>query len=292
MKPFEYFAPTMLPEAIEALARYNGEARALAGGTDLLVHMKEGRAAPKAVVNIKRIPELRGIAISHQPAAINLGALTTAEDIRLSPIIRERVPALADAAATIASVQIRNLATVGGNLCNASPSADLAPILIALDATALIVGPGGERRILLGEFFTGPGATLLKPGELMISIEVPLPAAPALYLKHAPRAAMDIAVVGVGLSAKTNGGACVDARIVLGAVAPTPLRARRAEAELIGEPLAAGRIQRAAKIAADEARPIDDVRGSAWYRRHMVEVLTRRGLAQLVSDQLPVISDQ
>ena len=291
MKPFEYFAPRTLPEAIETLARYNGDARALAGGTDLLVHMKEGHAAPKAVVNIKRIPELRGIAIRHQALTLSIGALTTAEDIRLSPIVRERVPALADAAATIASVQIRNLATVGGNLCNASPSADLAPILIALDAAVRVAGPGGERRMSLDEFFTGPGTTRLMPGELMISIEVPMPAAPALYLKHAPRAAMDIAVVGVGLSVKTRHGACVDARIVLGAVAPTPLRARRAEAELIGEPFAAGRIQRAAMIAAGEARPIDDVRGSAWHRRHMVEVLTRRGLAQLLTDRLSVRSE-
>jgi carbon-monoxide dehydrogenase medium subunit len=285
MKPFEYFAPTTLPEAIETLARYNGDARALAGGTDLLIQLKEGRAAPKVVVNIKRIPELRGIAIGHQPSILSLGALTTAEDIRLSPIVREHAPGLADAAATIASVQIRNLATIGGNVCNASPAADLTPILIALDAAARIAGPEGERRVSLDEFFTGPGTTRLKPGELLISIEAPLPTAPALYLKHAPRAAMDIAVVGVGLSARTNGGACVDARIVLGAVAPTPLRARRAEAELIGQSLAAGRIRRAAQVAADEARPIDDVRGSAWYRRRMVEVLTRRGLAQLISEQ-------
>jgi carbon-monoxide dehydrogenase medium subunit len=281
MKAFEYFAPRSLAEATEVLAKYQGEARTVAGGTDLLLKMKAGRLSPKAIVNIKRVPELRGLTFNSH---LTLGALTTLEEIKQSSMIRERYPALSDAAATMASVQIRNLATVGGNLCNAAPSADLAPILIALNAAARLAGIQGERRVPLEDFFTGPGTTVLAPGELLVSLEVPPPAGPSVYLKHSPREHMDIAVVGIGLALRGYNPLsqeCAEPRVVLGAVAPVPLRARRAEAELTGGPLAAERIDRAAKIAAEEAKPIDDVRGSAWYRRRMVAVLTRRGLETL-----------
>jgi carbon-monoxide dehydrogenase medium subunit len=288
MKPFDYFAPRSLSEAVEILARYNGDARPVAGGTDLLLKMKAGRLAPKAIVNIKRIPELRGLAFNSH---LSLGALITLEEIRRSPIIREHYPALSDTANTMASVQIRNLATVGGNMCNAAPSADLAPILIALNAIARIAGheSRGERRVLLEDFFAGPGRSVLAPGELLVSLEVPPPAGPSLYLKQSPREHMDIAVVGVGLAVQLKDGNCELARIVLGAVAPVPMRARRAEAELTGGPLTVERIDRAAKIAAEEAKPIDDVRGSAWYRRRMVEVMTRRGLMSL--SKTPSVSE-
>jgi aerobic carbon-monoxide dehydrogenase medium subunit len=275
MRPFEYFAPRSLAEAAETLAQYNGEACAVAGGTDLLLKLKAGRLSLRAIVNLKRLPELRGLEFNSH---LRLGALTTLEEIKRSPVVRRHYPALSDAAATMASVQIRNLATVGGNMCNAAPSADLAPIFIALNAAAHLAGPKGERRVPLEDFFTGPGQTVLAPGELLVALEVPPRAGSSLYLKHAPREHMDIAVVGVGLAIQLSDGRCESARVVLGAVAPIPLRARRAEAELTGRPLTAERIDRAAKIAAEEAKPIDDVRGSAWYRRRMVEVLTRRGL--------------
>jgi carbon-monoxide dehydrogenase medium subunit len=287
MKPFDYFAPQTLGEACEILAAHNGDARAVAGGTDLLLKMKAGKLSPKAVVNIKRLPELRGISnlqsfgFAQDRTLVSIGALTTLEELRRSPLIRARYPALADAAATMASVQIRNLATVGGNLCNAAPSADLAPILIALNAAARIVGPEGERRVPLEAFFTGPGTTVLAPGELLMALEAPPSNGPALYLKHAPRECMDIAVVGVGLALQLNDDRYASARVALGAVAPVPMRARRAEAELLDGPLTPERIDRAAKVAAEACRPIDDVRGSAWYRRRMVEVLTRRGLMTL-----------
>ena len=275
MKPFEYFAPPSIAEASEILARYAGNAYVVAGGTDLLLKMKAGRLAPQAVVNIKRIPDLRGLTLNSH---LSLRALTTLEEVRCSPIVRQHFPALADAAATMASIQIRNLATIGGNLCNAAPSADLAPILIALKAVARINGSNGERRVSLDEFFLGPGKTVLAADELLTAIEVPRPIGRALYLKCAPRACMDIAVVGVGLSLRLNDKYCEEARVVLGAVTPTPWRARRAEAELIDGLLTPDRIDRAAQIAAEEAQPIDDVRGSIWYRRRMVEVLTRQGL--------------
>jgi len=281
MKPFQYFAPTTLAEACSILAAHNGSAHAVAGGTDLLLKMKAGRLAPKVIVNLKRLPDLRGITqlpIPNPQSPISIGALTTLEQLRASPLIRQHYPALAHAAAAMASVQIRNLATLGGNLCNAAPSADLAPILIALNATTRIVGPGGERRVPLDEFFTGPGATVLTPGELLVAVELPPPAGSAVYLKHSPRECMDIAIVGVGLAVRLHNDQCESARLALGAVAPVPLRACRAEAELLGNPLTPENIDRAARLAAEDSTPIDDVRGSAWYRRKMVKVLVQRGL--------------
>ena len=287
-KEFAYFAPATLDEALDLLAEHGREARVLAGGTDLLLRLKAGQWQPRCVVNIKRIPGLDEI--SFDPAGgLRLGTLTTAADLARSEIVRTHYAALAQGAGLMASVQIRNLATVGGNLCNAAPSADLAPPLIALGASALIVGPGGQRHMPLDEFFIGPGQTALEPGELLTAVIAPPPApgSAAVYLKNSPRQAMDIAVVGVAvamtLSRKLRPAVkCEDARIVLGAVAPTPLRARQAEALLQGQEISPERIEEAAHAAAQEARPIDDVRASAWYRQWMVEVLTRRGLTQLV----------
>jgi len=275
MKSFDYFSPKTLSEASEILSKNNGDARMIAGGTDLLLKMKAGRLAPKAIVNIKRIPDLRGLTFNSH---LTMGALTTLEEIKGSPIIRQHYPALSEAAATMASVQIRNLATVGGNMCNAAPSADLAPILIALNAVAVIRGAKGERRVSLEEFFTGPGKSVLGVGELLVSLEVPKQEGRSIYLKHSPREHMDIAVVGVGIALQKN-----SARIVLGAVAPIPLRAKKAEEEVMSGSLTKERIERAAKIAAEESKPIDDVRGSVWYRKKMVEVVVKRGLMELVN---------
>lgn len=279
MKPFDYYAPTSLNEALALLAEQAGRARALAGGTDLLLKMRAGKLAPGCLINIKRIPELRGLGYD-ETQGLWLGALTTVAEIMASPDVCSRYPVLAHAAATMASVQIRNLATVGGNLCNAAPSADLAPPLIALGAQAHIVGPRGERSVALENFFTGPGQTALADDELLIGVTVPPPGAglTAVYLKHTPREAMDIAIVGVAAAVALNEGVCASARIVLGAVAPTPLVAQAAGAALIGRPLEEKHIAEAARLAAQAARPIDDVRASAWYRREMVEVLVRRAL--------------
>jgi carbon-monoxide dehydrogenase medium subunit len=278
MRSFEYHAPATLPDALAILADYGGAARALAGGTDLLLKLKAGRLAPPAMVNVKRVPELHSLVTNSH---VTLGALTTLSELFTSPMIRSRLPALAAAAGTMASVQIRNLATLGGNLCNAAPSADLAPILMALDATCLLAGPQGEREVPLDEFFTGPGQTALLPGELLTAVRIAPPTGCSTYLKLAPRAFMDIAVVGVGLTLCLEAGHCQRARIALGAVAPTPLRARQAEDSLIGQRLTPERIAHAAQLAGEAAQPIDDTRGSAWYRRRMVTTLTRRGLLDL-----------
>ena len=290
-KEFTYFAPTTLDEAVILLAEHGWGARVLAGGTDLLLRLKAGQWRPRCVVNIKRIPGLDEI--SFDPASgLRLGTLVTAADLERSEVVQAHYPALAQGAGVMASRQIRNLATVGGNLCNGAPSADLAPPLIALGGSAVIVGSGGQRQVPLDEFFLGPGQTGLEPGELLVTVAVPPPppGSAAVYLKHSPRRAMDIAVVGVAVAmvrsqTPVSNSRCEDVRIVLGAVAPTPLRARRAEESLRGQEVTRERVEEAARTAAQEAQPIDDVRGSAWYRRRMVEVLTRRGLTRLGNDK-------
>lgn len=285
MKPFDYYAPTSLDEAISLLAGQNGRARVLAGGTDLLLKMRAGKLAPGCLINVKRISELRGLSYSEK-AGLRLGALATVAEIMASPAVCNHYPAIAQAAAMMAGVQIRNLATGGGNLCNAAPSADLAPPLIALGAQAHIAGPRGRRTVALEDFFAGPGQTILAGDELLIEVSVPAPepGLAAVYLKHAPRQAMDIAIVGVSAGITVKDGMCSSARIVLGAVAPTPLRAREAEQALVGRSLEEKRIAEAARLAAQEARPIDDVRASAWYRREMVEVLVRRALRDAIPE--------
>jgi carbon-monoxide dehydrogenase medium subunit len=286
MKPFEFFSPTTLAEASRILGDYNGDGRALAGGTDLLIRMKRQQWMPRAVVSLNRIAGLNEIVLNGE---LRLGARVTLNQLIRSPLLREHFPVLAQTARTMAGVQVRSLATVGGNLCNASPSADLAPPLMALAARAVIVGTNGERVVPLEEFFLGPGKSVVQPGEILRELVVPRPDAftRASYTKLEHRQAMDIAMVGVGVSMQSlfsghPAPLCGEVRIVLGAVAPIPLRARRAEAMLRGEVLNDERVAEAARVAAEEAKPIDDVRGSAWYRREMVEVLTRRQLLRLV----------
>ncbi len=298
MKPFDYFSPTTLQDATKILADYAGDpstgaqGHLLAGGTDLLIRMKRQQWTPRAVVNLKRIAGLREITLNGE---LRLGALVTLNDLIRSPIIREHFPVLAYTASKMAGYQVRALATVGGNLCNASPAADTAPPLIALNARAVIVGKNGERVVPLDEFFTGVGKSILAPDEILREIVVPRDESlRASFVKLEHREAMDISIVGVAVAVKSSKSKvqspmsilhrprCEDVRIVLGAVAPTPMRARRAEAVLRGKELTEERVRDTARIAAEEAKPIDDVRGSAWYRREMVEVLARRQLMEMV----------
>ncbi len=281
MQSFDYYTPQTLTQALKLLGQLNGQTRVIAGGTDLMLQMKSGLLTPANIINIKQVPQLNGIAYSEQ-SGLRLGALTTLRQLTRSSIIQKHYPCLSQTANLMASEQIRSFATLGGNLCNASPSADLAPPLIVLDALAHIAGPQGEREIPLAAFFLGPGKSALKAGELLQAITLPPPQGKTIYIKHAPRAYMDIAVVGVGIRLEITENICQVISIVLGAVGPTPLRAKQAEAELAGQPIIPQRINRAAKLAADEALPIDDVRASAWYRRRMVEVATRRGLGRVL----------
>jgi len=261
------------------LARYQEQARVIAGGTDLLIALKEHAERPAYVISLASIPGWRYIEYD-EAQGLRIGAATTVRSVETSPIVRAKYPVLAVAAGLLASIQIRNLATVAGNICRASPSADMPPALLVLRATVKLVGSAGDRLVPLEEFFTGPGRTVLQPDELLAEIQVPPPhpQTGAVYIKHSPRRAMDLAVVGVAALVALEGGRCVEARIALGAVAPTPRRAPAAEEILRGREPTAVRIEDAARAAAELASPISDLRGTAKYRRQMVHVLTRRAL--------------
>lgn len=278
MRRFDYLAPTRMDEAIDML-RGRPEALALAGGTDVLVQIKEGGRRVGALLSLKRIGELHTYGFEN--GHLLLGAAVTAGEVAADPRIHGEMGGLADGAGLIGSIQIRNMATVGGNICNASPSADTAPPLLALGAEAVIAGPGGERLAPLDQFFVGPGQTVLQPGELLKAIRIPVPPerSGSYYLRHTPRAWMDIAVVGAAAAVTLDeDGIIAAARIGLGAVAPTPIRAVEAEKALLGGRPDEALFAEAGRIAAGECSPIDDLRASADYRRHLVSVLVQRAL--------------
>lgn len=285
MREFDYVSPTSLDEAFNALRANGGGARPLAGGTDLVIQMKESSTRfpyPSSVVNLMRVPELAGIDFDGA-GGLRIGATATMTDIAESPSVHDNYEGLAEGAGIVGSVQTMNMATIGGNLCNAAPSADTAPPLLAFDAVCDIAGPGGQRSVPLIEFFSGPGETVLKPDELLVQVRLPAPAARtgSAFSRHTPRKQMDIAVVGVAAAVTLSGDAAIEsARIVLGAVAPTPIRATKAEQSLTGQPAAAESFARAAEIAAGECSPISDVRGSAEFRRHLVRVMVERTLEE------------
>jgi CO/xanthine dehydrogenase FAD-binding subunit len=249
----------------------------LAGGTDLLIQMKERGRPVRHLVSLRNVGELRKLATN---GALDVGAMVLCGEIAWSDAVKKGWPIVSDGAELVGSVQIRNKATVGGNMCNAAPSADVAPALIALDATAHIAGAGGSRSVPLAEFFRGPGQTALAQGEVLARITANKPAAGSggAYLRHVPRREMDIAVVGVAIQLQLDGdGRTVkDARVVLASVAPTPIRSAAAEKALIGSQLNDETLRRAGEGAAADARPISDVRASADYRRELLKVYTRR----------------
>jgi carbon-monoxide dehydrogenase medium subunit len=278
---FDYYEPTSLEEAVSLRSRYRGESRILAGGTDLLVRMRNGVMAPKCVINVGKIARLTGI-MNKADGSVSIGAGTTIRTLELSPIIRSNYAPLAEASSRLGSTQIRNVATLGGNLCNAAPSADCAPPLLLFDTLLSIVGPSGSRQEPVGNFFTGPGSTTLGDDEILA--EVHLSALKGrwsgTYMKHSRRREMDLAVVGVAVLVAMNPekGICSDSRIALGAVAPTPIRASRAEKMLAGQRPTRDLIEEASHVASDETRPITDVRATAEYRKVITEVNVRRAL--------------
>ena len=278
MRRFEYFEPTTLGEAAALLSRYGGRAQPLAGGTDLLVELKEQLRRAECVINIKRIPGMDTLSYDAREG-LRIGALVTAREVELSDFVLKHYVSLTQATRELGSIQVRNRATIVGNICRASPSADTLPPLIADSASVRIVGGKGERTVRLEDFFTGPGKTVLAVDELVTELVLPPPAPGTrkVYIKHGRRKAMELATVGVAVSLSNE-----DVRIVLGAVAPTPIRARRAEDLLRGKTLTGELIAKAASAAADESRPISNVRASADYRRAMVEVLTRRALQRCI----------
>jgi len=279
MRRFDLATPNSLDECLKLLAERGPETKLVAGGTDLLVQMKNGLLKPARVIDLSGIADLRVLA-PDDGRGLRVGAAVTARRLELDAAVRARYAALGESGALVGSVQVRNLATVGGNICNAAPSADMAPPLVALEAEAIIAGPSGRRRVPVASFFTGVRRTVLGPDELLLEFAVPAPGprSGGSYLRHTPRRELDIAVVGVASQVTLTDGVCAKARIALAAVAPTPVRAAAAEQSLEGQRLTPERIEQAAALAVEAARPISDQRGSAEYRRHLVRVLTRRTL--------------
>ena len=277
MNPFEYFLPKSAKEAATLLKKHP-DAMLLAGGTDLLVRMKGRVHRPSVVIDVKRLPKAGEVSFTTK-SGLSIGPAVSMRQVELSQAILSRYPSVAQGAAFVGSIQIRNRATVIGNICNAAPSADTAPGIIVHGGKARIVGPSGRRTITVEDLIKGPGKTDLRRGEFVAGIQIPTPPARtgSAYVRHTPRVAMDIAVVGVGaLVTLGPRDVCQDVKIVLGAVAPVPMRALRAEALLRGQELTEQRIAQAAEEAAAEAKPITDIRASEEFRRELVRVLTQR----------------
>lgn len=282
---FEYLEPTSVDEAIDMLKTHAGRAKILAGGTDLVVQMKQGTQKPQVVIPIGRIEALRGI-LPEAGGGLRIGALTTMRTLEQSPFLHGAYDVLRRGAAQVSCPQIRNMATLGGNSCNGIPSADSVPSLIALGAQAVVRGSRGDRQIPMEAFHRGPGQTVLETDELLLGFKIPpaLPFTGGSYLKYTPRGTSELSVVGVAalLTLDSKDGTCRQARIVLGACAPTPIRAKQAEAILLGNRLNDALIAKAAEKASEEARPNPgiSVRASAPYRREMVKVWTRYALQE------------
>ena len=283
MKNFDYIRPGNMDEAIAAL-RANDNPCVLAGGTDLLVGLKTNSVRPKCIIDLKGIPNINSIEYND---GFKFGTLATVRDIETSPLLREKIPALCEAAATLGSIQIRNRATIGGNLCNGSPAADMAAILLAMNCEVKIVSPDGEKKLILDQFFAGPGITALARDELLSEIIIPkeIQSYKGVYLKHGPRRAMDIGIVNIAilLNADFKSRRCNRIAIALGAVAPTPIRAKKAEALLEGRPLKTELIREAAETASSEAKPISDFRASAGYRLELIKSLVAKGIQQIIA---------
>ena len=278
---FQYHEPSSLAEAVDLGARFGADGRFLAGGTDLIIQMRRGKVAPRQVLSLHRVPGLDAIEVN---GSVRLGALVTHRAIERCASFQGRLRGLVEGAEVVGGHQIRNVGTVGGNIVNASPAADVVPVLLALDAAVTCVGADGERTPTLEEFLLEPGRTARRPGELLTAVRfaVPQGRAATAFLKAGRRRAMEISVVCVAarLTLDASGERCVDARIALGAVAPTTWRAREAERVLEGRPLTPEAMREAGREAAAGCRPIGDVRASARYRRLLVETLVPRALAR------------
>jgi len=286
MKPFEYQAPTSIAEAIALLADKDGKAHPLAGGTDLLVQLRRGLFEAGLLVDVKRIPELGRITFD-PVAGLTIGAAVTCAQLCEHPDARRLYPGLIDAASIIGGAAIQGRATLGGNLCNAAPSADSVPAMIVLNAVCTVVGPRGTRTIPADAFCTAPGKTVLGRDEMLVSIHFPPPPpnSGACYRRFTPRREMDIAVAGAGAWVALSNDLTIitGARIALSAVAPTPLLVEAAGAILVGHAPTEASFAKAAELAQQATSPIDDVRGTEAQRRHLVGVLVKRALRGAVN---------
>jgi carbon-monoxide dehydrogenase medium subunit len=280
IRSFDYWAAPDLDEALDELDLHGADAKVIAGGTDLVLNMKKKNILPRRVISLHNLNELDFV----QPdnATVRIGALTNHADLAANPFLKHHLPILCEAVGLIGSWQIRNVGTIGGNICNASPAADSAPPLLVLNAQLIIVSKTAEKKVPLESFFTGPGATTLESDQILKEIVIDLPKHPAAgcYLKLRRRKAVDVSLAGVAFQAETgsDGKTLAKVGIALGGVAPTPVRAPEAEAVLVGLTLdkAITRVSDCVKVAIKAASPIDDVRATASYRRTIVDVFLHR----------------
>jgi len=282
LKPFDYFEPTTIKEAVQLLSKYGTKAKVLAGGVDLVARMRRRQVKPQYVVSILRIPRLDYIRSDKK--GLRFGALTTIRSIELSPIVKKDYAVLYEAASQIVSVQVKTMGTAVGNLCVATPASDIAVALYAVGARLRIAGPTSERVIPIEDFFIGVNQTVLKPDEIVTEIIVPSPAPQTggAFFKLV-RTASDIAKVNVAVNLTLANGTCREARVALGSVAPTVFRATRVEKALNGQRLEPKVVEKAAQLAAQQAKPITDLRSTVDYRREMVRVLVRRAVEKAMT---------
>ena len=281
---FDYYAPASIPEVSELLSQFGLRAKLMAGGTDLLAKMKDGLIEPEIVISLKNLDELKKIEYVAGTGLI-IGARITHNELVNSDILNKKYMSVSEAAHQIAANQVRHMGTIGGNLINAVPSADLPPIFIALNASVKLVGPGGERTIPLEELFTGVCETCCATNELLTAVIIPdQKMTGSNYKKFGLRRSGALAIVGVASAVEVEGKLIKDARIVLGAVAPTPIRAQKAEAFLKGKEISDAVLDEAGVIASEEAKPISDIRASAEYRKNLVHVFTRRTLRKAIDN--------
>jgi carbon-monoxide dehydrogenase medium subunit len=282
LKAFEYAAANSVDEALNLLARFSPDGMVIAGGTDLLVRMKRNQVLPKVLVDIAGIPEFHGIELTGE--GLRIGSMVTHAEIVASPLINQHAPVLAASSASIGAPQTRSLGTIGGNLASCVPSMDTGPALLVLDAIVTVAQADGRRQMPLEKFFVGPRCSVLTPEQLLVEIHIPTErlGKPSGFAKFGRRKGMSLALVNAAACAELDQGGkrFIRARLALGAVAPTPMRARRAEAFLEGKPVQGEIFAEAGAIASGEARPIDDLRASAEYRRELIKVLTCRVLKE------------
>ena len=279
MKWIDYASPSSLSEAVDLLAQHADRARMLAGGTDIIVQLRTGRKTPDLIIDAKTIPELNEM--TYDPSAgLTLGAAVSCYRIYGDKAVSQAYPGLIDSASLIGGTQIQGRASIGGNLCNAVPSADSVPGLIAMGVSCKITGPNGTREVPVEDFCTAPGKNVMQSNEILVSLHFPPPKPNfgANYIRFIPRNEMDIAVAGAGVSVELDNNTFKAARIALAAVAPTPLFVKEAGDALVGKPVNEESVQLAANIASDAAKPITDMRGTIEYRKHLCEVLSRRAL--------------
>lgn len=282
---FEYLEPATIEEAVSLLDEYDGRAKVIAGGTDVMVLVRSKTIKPEYVIDITNIPGLNYIDCDDN--GLRIGAATTIRDIEKSEVIRQHYPIISQAAGRLGSVAIRNVATIGGNLCNAVPSADTVQSLVALSARTKIIGPDGERVLSIEEFIIGVSKTALKKGELLVELQVPvpLPGTKGVYLKYT-RTSVDLAMVGVAIVMTVeDGDVCRDVKIVCSAVAPTPMRARKAEEVIRGKRIDQALIDRCAQEASNEASPrASSIRGTPEEKKEVVALFVKEAIAQILAE--------